>query len=111
MRTPRLSYACQRMAAAKPASRQLMRENCIGVERSKKYKVTTDSSHAFNIVPNLLNRDFHADYPNQKWAGDISYIWKREGWLYLAVVMGLRSRRGIGWAVSNRIKGDLAIRA
>ena len=81
------------------------------VERSKKYKVTTDSNHSFNIAPNLLNRDFHADQPNQKWAGDISYVWTREGWLYLAVILDLHSRRVIGWAVSNRMKHDLAIRA
>ena len=60
-----------------------MRENGIGVERSKKYKVTTDSNHAFNIAPNLLNRDFSANQPSQKWAGDISYVWTREGWLSL----------------------------
>ena len=90
---------------------RLMRENCIRVERSKKYKVTTDSNHAFNIAPNLLNRNFHADRPNQKWAGDISYVWTREGWLYLAVILDPHSRRVIGWTVSNRIKRDLAIRA
>lgn len=90
---------------------RLMRENGIRVERSKKYKVTTDSNHAFNIAPNLLNRDFRADQPNQKWAGDISYVWTREGWLYLAVILDLYSRRVIGWAVSNRMKRDLAIRA
>jgi transposase InsO family protein len=48
---------------------------------------------------------------NQKWAGDISYIWTSEGWLYLAVILDLYSRRVIGWAVSNRMKKDLAIRA
>jgi putative transposase len=90
---------------------RLMRENGIRVERSKKYKVTTDSNHAFNIAPNLLNRDFRADRPNHKWAGDISYVWTREGWLYLAVILDLHSRRVIGWAVSNRMKRDLAIRA
>ncbi|MFQ6550550.1 IS3 family transposase [Aestuariibius sp. 2305UL40-4] len=90
---------------------RLMRENGIRVERSKKYKVTTDSNHAFNIAPNLLNRDFQADHPNQKWAGDISYVWTHEGWLYLAVILDLHSRRVIGWAVSNRMKRDLAIRA
>ena len=63
----------------------------------------TDSNHAFNIAPNLLNRDFRADQPNQKWAGDISYVWTREGWLYLAVILDLHSRRVIGWAVSNRM--------
>ena len=87
------------------------------------YRRKTDSNHAFNIAPNLLNRDFHADAPNQKWAGDISYVWTREGWLYLALAivlepmahhgsfLDLHSRRVIGWAVSNRMKRDLAIRA
>ncbi len=52
---------------------RLMRENGIHAERSKTYKATTDSPHAFNIAPNLLNRDFRTDQPNRKWAGDISY--------------------------------------
>lgn len=90
---------------------RLMRENGIRLERSKRYKVTTDSNHAFNIAPNLLNRDFTANAPNRKWAGDLSYVWTREGWLYLAVILDLHSRRVIGWAVSNRMKRDLAIRA
>ncbi len=88
-----------------------MRENGIVVERTKKFKAMTDSNHTFNIAPNLLDRDFTADRPDQKWAGDISYIWTREGWLYLAVILDLLSRRIIGWAVSNRMKRDLAIRA
>ena len=100
-----------------PANRErgrvgrLMRENGIVVERTRKFKATTDSDHKFNIASNLLDRDFAAAGPNQKWAGDISYIWTREGWLYLAVILDLHSRRVIGWAVSNRMKRDLAIRA
>jgi len=90
---------------------RLMRQNGISVVRTRKHKVTTDSNHKFNIAPNLLDRNFTADQPNQKWAGDISYIWTREGWLYLAVILDLHSRRVIGWAVSNRMKRDLAIRA
>ena len=102
---------------------RLMRENGITVERTRKFKATTDSDHTFNIAPNLLDRDFKADQPNQKWAGDISYIWTREGWrpswasdhggtmTNLAVILDLHSRRVIGWAVSNRMKRDLAIRA
>jgi len=71
----------------------------------------------------LLEQNFIAEKPNQKWAGDISYIWTREGWLYLAVILDLHSRPSpvvlepmannwldIGWAVSNRLKRDLAIR-
>ena len=90
---------------------RLMRDNGIVVERTRKYKATTDSNHTFNIAPNLLDRNFNAPAPNQKWAGDISYIWTREGWLYLAVILDLHSRRVIGWAVSNRMKRDLTIRA
>lgn len=80
---------------------RLMRENGIVVERTRKFKATTDSDHTFNIAPNLLDRDFMAERPNQKWAGDISYIWTREGWLYLAVILDLHSRRVIGWAASQ----------
>ena len=103
---------------------RLIRQNGISVVRTRKHKVTTDSDHKFNIAPNLLDRDFTADQPNQKWAGDISVahwartngafngqLWTREGWLYLAVILDLHLRRVIGWAVSNRMKRDLAIRA
>jgi transposase InsO family protein len=71
----------------------LMRQNGISVVRTRKHKVTTDSDHKFNIAPNLLERDFNADAFNQKRAGDISYTWTREGWLYLAVILDLHSRR------------------
>ena len=103
---------------------RLMRENGITVEKARNFKATTDSDHTFNIAPNLLDRNFSADGPNQKWAGDISYIWTREGWLYLSVILDMHSRRVIAlrvlhakpfrvtaWAVSNRMKRDLAIRA
>ena len=90
---------------------RLMRENSIVVIRTRKYKVTTDSNHTLAVAPNLLDRDFSATAPNQKWAGDITYIWTSEGWLYLAVILGLYSRRIIGWAVSSRMKRGLAIQA
>lgn len=90
---------------------RLMKANGIHAVRTKKYKRTTDSAHDFNVAPNLLDQDFSADAPNQKWAGDISYIWTGEGWLYLAVILDLHSRRVIGWAASDRMKRDLAIRA
>lgn len=82
---------------------RLMHENSITVKRNKKFKATTDSNHGFNIASNLLNREFLADCPNQKWAGDISYIWTQEGWLYLAVILDLHSRRVICWAPSRDI--------
>ena len=74
---------------------RLMRDNGIKIVRTQKYKATTDSNHAFNTAPNLLGQDFSATGPNQKWAGDISYIWTSEGWLYLAVILDLYSRRVI----------------
>ncbi len=83
---------------------RLMRENDIKIVRNHKYKATTDSDRTFNIAPNLLDQDFSTDGPNQKWAGGISFIWTSEGWLYLAVVLNLYSRRVIDWAVSNRMK-------
>lgn len=102
---------------------RLMKENRIHAVRTRKHKRTTDSDHAFSIAPNLLEQDFSATGPNQKWAGDISHIWTGEGWLdlALAIVLGpmadngslidLYSRRVIGWAVSDRMKRDLAVRA
>lgn len=90
---------------------RLMRQNGIRIVRSRKFKRTTDSDHALNVAPNLLQQDFTASAPNQKWAGDITYVWTREGWVYLAVIIDLFSRRVIGWAISNRMKQDLAMRA
>ena len=74
-------------------------------------KRTTDSEHAWPVAPNLVAQDFTADGPDRKWGADISYIWTAEGWLYLAVVLDLFSRRVIGWATSDRLKRDLAVEA
>lgn len=90
---------------------RLMKDNRIRPVRTRRHKVTTDSQHQSGIVANLLDGDFLAEGPNQKWAGDISYIWTAEGWLYLAVVIDLFSRRVIEWAANDRMKKDLAIRA
>lgn len=90
---------------------RLMRQNGISVVRTRKHKVTTDSDRKFNIAPKLLDRDFTANAPNQKWAGDISYALMRGGWLYLAVILDLHSRHVIGQAVSNRMKRGLTTRA
>ena len=90
---------------------RLMVANDIKVVRTHKYKKTTDSKHSFPFAENLLGRDFMATAPNTKWVSDISYIWTREGWLYLAVVIDLYSRKVIGWATSDRLKRDLALRA
>jgi putative transposase len=75
-----------------------MRENGLRARQKRRFKRTTDSLHALPIAPNLLDQDFAAAMPNQKWGADISYVWTREGWLYLAVVIDLFARRVIGWA-------------
>ena len=90
---------------------RLMAANDIKVIRTHKYKRTTDSRHGLPFACNLLGQDFAAHAPNQKWVSDISYIWTREGWLYLACVIDLYSRKVIGWATSNRLKHDLALQA
>ncbi len=65
-----------------------MRHLGLRAKAKKKFKVTTDSKHNLPVAPNLLQRDFTAHAPNQKWCGDISYVWTDEGWMYLAVVGG-----------------------
>lgn len=76
---------------------RLMRVKGIKPVRTRKHKVTTGSNHSLGIVANVLDGDFTADAPNRKWAGDISYIWTAQGWLYLAVILDLHSRRVVGW--------------
>jgi putative transposase len=90
---------------------RLMRDNGLKALMKRRYKKTTDSTHGGPVAPNQLDQDFSAEGPNQKWGVDISYIWTAEGWLYLAVVIDLYSRRVVGWAVSDRMKKDLAITA
>ena len=83
-----------------------MRENALQARQRRRFKRTTDSLHAFPVAPNLLNQDFNATGPNQKWGADISYVWTREGWLYLAVVIDLFARR-----VVDRLHKELALLA
>ena len=90
---------------------RLMRENDLKALQKRRFKRTTDSHHAFPVAPNLLDQDFTASRPNEKWGADISYIWTREGWLYLAVVVDLFARRIVGWTTGDRLHRDLALAA
>ena len=90
---------------------RLMRENRLIARQKRRFKRTTDSEHAWPVAPNLVAQDFTADGPDRKWGADISCIWTAEGWLYLAVVLDLFSRRVVGWATSDRLKRDLAVEA
>lgn len=90
---------------------RLMRDNHLKAYQKRRYKRTTDSQHGGLVAPNLLDQDFSAPAPNRKWGTDISYVWTVEGWLYLAIVLDLHSRRIVGWATSDRITKELAITA
>jgi putative transposase len=85
-------------------ARSLMRKAGVSVTYKKKFKRTTDSKHNLPIAKNLLDRRFDVETPNTVWCGDITYLWTNEGWLYLAVIIDLYSRKVVGWALSNRMK-------
>jgi len=90
---------------------RLMRENGIRAKQARRFKATTDSDHNDPVAPNLLDREFHVDVPDRVWAADLTYIWTREGWLYLAVILDLFSRRVVGWSMSKRITSQLTLEA
>ena len=84
-----------------------MQRQGLVAKAARKFKVTTDSHHQLPIAPNLLEQNFQAEAPNQKWAGDITYLWTSEGWLYLAVIIDLYSRAVIGWSMGERMTASL----
>jgi transposase InsO family protein len=90
---------------------RIMKDHHIRSKTMKKYKATTNSKHTLPVYPNLLNQDFHVERPGQVWVADITYIWTSEGWLYLASVMDLYSRRIIGWEMAERMTKDLVVTA
>jgi putative transposase len=91
--------------------RDLMKTLDLKVKQKRRYQVTTDSRHDHPIADNVLNRAFSPDAPNQVWGTDITYLWTQEGWVYLAVVIDLYSRRVVGWAMDRRMKQALVVRA
>lgn len=91
--------------------RRMMREMGLKAKTPKRFKLTTDSRHAFPVAANILDRNFDVDTPNRVWTADISYVWTFEGWLYLAIVMDLYSRQIVGWAVDKRMKRQLVLDA
>lgn len=84
-----------------------MKRQGLRAKAAKKFKATTNSKHNLPVAPNLLQQDFNASAPNQKWVGDITYLWTDEGWLYLAVIIDLYSRMVIGWSISARMTAGL----
>ena len=90
---------------------RLMKETGIRAKTSRRFRVTTNSNHAYPVAPNILNRQFTVEAPDQVWAGDITYIPTREGWLYLAVVLDLYSRMVVGWSMSHTMERRLTLDA
>ena len=91
----------------KHRTKVLMKEADVSVRRRRKYKVTTNSDHQQPVFDNVLSRDFNAEKPDQAYVSDITYIWTQEGWLYLAVVIDLFSRKVVGWSMSSRMSAQL----
>jgi transposase InsO family protein len=91
-------YVCSR-----PRVARIMRRAGIYAKTKRKFKVTTQSKHNYPISPNLLGQNFKSNSPNTIWTSDITYIWTRQGWLYLAVVLDLFNREIVGWSMSNRL--------
>lgn len=85
----------------------IMKDLNLKVKMKRRYKNTTDSNHNLPIAPNILNRDFYASNPNEKYVGDITYIPTDEGWLYLATVIDLYSRKVVGWSMDDTMKVSL----
>jgi putative transposase len=111
--SPRIHDALdlQGIKCSKKRIERLMREMGIQAKHKRQFKVTTKSNHDYPVANNLLDRNFQADAPNQKWVADITYIRTFEGWLYLAAVMDLYSRKIIGWAMAETMTATLATTA
>jgi transposase InsO family protein len=105
----RLARAC--LATSLPLSehavRVAMQAQGLRAKAARKFKATTHSKHTLPVAPNLLNQDFQATAPNQKWVTDITYLWTQEGWLYLSVIVDLFARRVIAWQTSAHIDRHL----
>ena len=90
---------------------RLMRQHGLVACRPKRFRKTTDSTHTDPVAPNTLQRNFTTNAPNRVWVSDLTYVWTWEGWLYLAVVIDLYSRRVVGWATAEHLRVELALEA
>lgn len=90
---------------------RLMRQHGIAARRKRRFRRTTDAKHPHPIAPNVLERRFDTELPNTAWVTDVTYVWTLEGWLYLAVLLDLCSRRVVGWAASETNDRQLALEA
>ena len=89
----------------------VMKNNAIRAKMKRKFRVTTDSNHKLPVAPNLLKRNFSPERPNQTWVSDITYVWTKEGWLFLAIIVDLFSRQVVGWSLEKTMTADLVLSA
>jgi len=109
--TPEVSDVLGRPINHKRIGR-LMREHELSSRKRRRFRVvTTDSKHAHPVAPNVLERDFAARAPNQKWLADLTYVPTDEGWLYVALVLDLFARKIVGWAMSQTMPQELTLAA
>ncbi|NBD09110.1 IS3 family transposase [Corallococcus silvisoli] len=99
----------QRVARKRVA--RLMRQTGLRGRARRRFVRTTDSAHRHPVAPNTLERNFHPGQPHCAWVGDLTYVWTDEGWLYLAVLLELFSRKVVGWAMGERIDSGLVLSA
>lgn len=90
---------------------RLMKLSGIKAKTRRKYKQTTNSGHNLPVAVNLIERDFTAKELNEKWSGDVTYIWTKEGWIYLSVVLDLASKKVIGWHTDKYLHKELVVEA
>jgi len=90
---------------------RLMRQDGLAGKKARQFRTTTDSRHSDPVAPNLLDQEFSVETPNTVWAGDITYLRTREGWLYLAVLLDLCSRFVVGWSLSSSLDRELSLEA
>lgn len=102
------SLADHHYPVSRGEARRLMKAAKVEVRQRKKFKVTTNSKHNKRVYDNVLDRHFRVERPNQVYVGDITYIWTNEGWLYLAVIIDLYSRKVVGWSMDKRMTARLA---
>lgn len=90
---------------------RLMRQHGLCARRARRFMPTTDSDHRLPVAENVLDRRFEIAVPDACWAADITYVWTQEGWLYLAVVLDLYSRRVVGWSMQETLARSLVVEA
>ena len=92
------------VAVGRCKARRWMPQAGVAVRRARpRHPITTNSRHGYGVAPNLLARQFDVERPDQGWAGDITYVWTAEGWLYVSVLLDRYSRKVVGWAMSSRL--------